>query len=242
MADVSEHYENLLAKYYSWISGGRRTKIDENKKFFVDHDIRPLRSGLAFDLGAGCGFQSIPLANLGFEVVAIDLSSKLLAELKAAAAQSQVETVCDDLINFTDYTRGNIELVVCMGDTLTHLESLQKVQALFDKVYSTLGANGRLILSFRDLTVELTELDRFIPVQSNARVIFTCFLEYEKDTVKVHDIIYEKKGEQWIMKKSYYKKLRISPDWARNYLQSIGFTIEFDDEKNQMNTIIARKA
>lgn len=242
MATVSEHYENLLATYYSWISGGTREKMDENKQFFVDHDIRPLRSGLAFDLGAGCGFQSIPLANLGFEVVAIDLSSKLLAELNAASDQSQIETVCDDLLNFSDYDRGNIELVVCMGDTLTHLESLQKVEVLFDKVYSALDADGRLILSFRNLTVTLNELDRFIPVRSNAQKIFTCFLEYEEDTVKVHDIIYEKKDDQWIMQKSFFKKLRISPDWIRNYLQSIGFTIEFDNEENQMNFIIARKA
>ena len=242
MATVSDHYENLLANYYSWISGGTRAKTDENEKFFADHDIRPLRSGLAFDLGAGCGFQSIALAHLGFAVVAIDLSSKLLAQLKAATAQFQIETVCDDLLNFTDYDRGNIELVVCMGDTLTHLDSLQKVKVLFDKVYSALEADGRLILSFRNLTVELTELERFIPVQSNDQTIFTCFLEYEEDTVKVHDIIYEKKNEQWVMKKSFFKKLRISPDWTRNYLQSIGFKIEFDNEENGMRFIIARKA
>jgi 2-polyprenyl-3-methyl-5-hydroxy-6-metoxy-1,4-benzoquinol methylase len=242
MTKVFEHYENHLAKYYSWISGGTRAKIDENQKFFMDHNIHPLRSGLAFDLGAGCGFQSIALAHLGFEVVAIDLSSKLLAELKAAAAQFQIEAVCDDLLNFTDYIHESIELVVCMGDTLTHLESLQKVQPLFDKVYSALEDDGRLILSFRNLTVELTELERFIPVKSNAQTIFTCFLEYEEDTVKVHDIIYEKKGNQWVMKKSFFKKLRISPDWTRNYLQSIGFTMEFDKEENGMNFIIARKA
>ncbi len=39
---------------------------------------------------------------------------------------------------------------------------------------------------------ELTELDRFIPVKSDGSKIFTCFLEYEKETVKVHDIIYER--------------------------------------------------
>ena len=241
MANVSEHYENLLAKYYSWISGGRHAKIDENQKFFIDHKIYPQRSGLAFDLGAGCGFQSIPLAHQGFEVIAIDLSSALLAELKAAAAQYRIEVVCDDLLNFADYDRGNIELVVCMGDTLTHLESLQTVQALFEKVYSALEAGGRLILSFRDLTVELIELDRFIPVQSDDQTIFTCFLEYEKDTVKVNDIIYEKEDDHWVLKKSFFKKLRISPDWARNHLQSIGFTIEFDNVENQMSAIIARK-
>ncbi|MGD9226584.1 MAG: hypothetical protein PVF26_08805, partial [Desulfobacterales bacterium] len=81
----------------------------------------------------------------------------------------------------------------------------------------------------------------FVPVKSDDRRIFTCFLEYEKDTVKVHDIIYEKKNTQWVLKKSYFRKLRISPDWTRNYLQSIGFSLEFDNEENGMITIIARK-
>ena len=242
MADVSEHYENLLAKYYSWMSGGADTKIKENQKFFSEHDIHPMRSGLAFDLGAGCGFQSIPLAKLGFQVVAIDLSAKLLAELKETSGKLQIEAVCDDLLNFTNYDRGRIELVVCMGDTLTHLESIKKVRTLFDKVYSAVESGDRLVLSFRNLTVELREVDRFIPVQNDDHTIFTCFLEYEKDTVKVHDIIYEKKDRQWALKKSFFRKLRISPDWTRSYLQSIGFALEFDNEENGLATIIARKA
>ncbi len=46
---------------------------------------------------------------------------------------------------------------------------------------------------------------------------------------------------QWILKKSVYQKLRISPDWTQKYLQEIGFTIEFYDEQNGMIFIIARK-
>ena len=85
------------------------------------------------------------------------------------------------------------------------------------------------------------ELDRFIPVKSNETTIFTCFLEFEKDSVKVHDIIYEKINAQWVLKKSVYQKLRISPDWTQKYLQKIGFTIEFYDEQNGLIFIIARK-
>ena len=241
MASACEHYENHLANYYAWIFGGVKVKTTENRKFFTDHNIQPIRSGLAFDLGAGCGFQSVPLAQLGFRVVAMDLSAKLIAQLKENAKKLPIETICDDLSNFTDYNRGSIELVVCMGDTLTHLESLKEVQALFDKVYSAVESGDRLVLSFRNLTVELRELDRFIPVQNDDHTIFTCFLEYEKDTVKVHDIIYEKKNARWALKKSFFRKLRISPDWTRNYLQSIGFALEFDNEENGMATIIARK-
>lgn len=241
MAGVCEHYENHLARYYAWISGGVDEKMEENRKFFVDHGIQPIRSGLAFDLGAGCGFQSVPLAQLGFRVVALDLSAKMLAQLKKTAKNLPIETICDDLSNFTNYKSGNIELAVCMGDTLTHLDAFKKVQALLDTVFFSLETGGCLILSFRNLTQELVELDRFIPVKSNETTIFTCFLEFEKDSVKVHDIIYEKNNAQWVLKKSVFQKLRISPDWTQKYLQKIGFAIEFYDEQNGLIFIIARK-
>jgi len=241
MAGVCEHYENHLARYYAWISGGVDEKMEENRKFFVDHDIQPIRSGLAFDLGAGCGFQSVPLAQLGFRVVALDLSAKMLAQLKKTAKNLPIETICDDLSNFTNYKSGNGELVVCMGDTLTHLNDFKKVQALLDTVFFSLETGGCLILSFRNLTQELVELDRFIPVKSNETTIFTCFLEFEKDSVKVHDIIYEKNNGQWVLQKSVFQKLRISPDWTQKYLQKIGFAIEFYEEQNGLIFIIARK-
>ena len=241
MAGVCEHYESHLAQYYAWSSGGVDKKIEENRKFFADHDIQPIRSGLAFDLGAGCGFQSVPLAQLGFRVVAMDLSAKMLAQLRKTAKDLPIETICDDLTNFTNYESGNIELVVCMGDTLTHLDALKNVQALLDKVFSSLETGGRLILSFRNLTQELVDLDRFIPVKSNETTIFTCFLEFQEDTVRVHDIIYEKKNDQWVLKKSVFQKLRISPNWTQKYLQEIGFTIEFYEEQNGLIFIIARK-
>jgi 2-polyprenyl-3-methyl-5-hydroxy-6-metoxy-1,4-benzoquinol methylase len=241
MVDVCEHYEKHLAQHYAWISGGVDEKIEENRKFFADHDIQPIGSGLAFDLGAGCGFQSVPLAQLGFRVVALDLSAKMLAQLKKTAKNLPIETICDDLSNFTNYKSGNIELMVCMGDTLTHLDAFKKVQALLDTVFSALETGGCLILSFRNLTQELMELDRFIPVKSNETTIFTCFLEFAKDSVKVHDIIYEKNNAQWVLKKSVFQKLRISPEWTQKYLQKIGFAIEFYDEQNGLIFIIARK-
>ena len=66
MASVEKHYEDLLAPYYSWISGGSELKLKEYRNFFRDHGVRPASSGVAVDLGAGPGFQSIPLAETGF--------------------------------------------------------------------------------------------------------------------------------------------------------------------------------
>lgn len=59
-----------------------------------------------------------------------------------------------------------------------------------------LEAGGRFVLTFRDLTFELKELDRFIPLRSGADAIFSCFLEYEAEHVKVHDLVYTRKEEK----------------------------------------------
>ncbi|MEE4607003.1 MAG: class I SAM-dependent methyltransferase [Desulfobacteraceae bacterium] len=241
MASVKEHYDSLLASCYSWMCGGSDLKLKENRAFFRDHGIRPALSAAAVDLGSGAGFQTIPLAEAGFEVTAIDVSSELLAQLKQTAGKLPIRTVQADLLNFTEYSPEKIELIVCMGDTLTHLKVLADVKELIHRVYGALAQGGLLILGFRDMTVELTQLDRFIPVRSDSKRIFTCFLEYEKNHVKVHDIVYEKTDDQWKMKNSYFRKLRISSQWVREHLSKAGFQVEEVDTANGMITIFARK-
>jgi SAM-dependent methyltransferase len=241
MTDAKTHYDNLLAPYYSWIFGGAEQKLKENRIFFRDHSITPERSGVAMDLGAGSGFQSIPLAEAGFRVIAIDICPALLAELKESAGELAIETMEGDLLTFSNRHPKNTELIVCMGDTLTHLKSLDDVQLLVNNAYQALSDAGLLILTFRDLMFELKGLERFIPVRSESNLIFTCFLEYEKEHVKVHDVIYEKTGGQWQLKKGFYRKLRIPPQWTRNCLLETGFEISKFEIRNGMATIIARK-
>ena len=171
----------------------------------------------------------------------MDLSARLLGELKNNAHNLSIATICDDISNFSIYVRGNIDLVVCMGDTLTHLADLEKVATLMQQAYGALVPGGRLILSFRNLTQALQGLDRFIPVRSNDTTIFTCFLEYKKNTVQVHDIVYEKKKDRWVVHKSAYRKSIIPAEWTRTHLQQAGFNIEFYNENNGLIFIIARK-
>lgn len=241
MAGVEEHYENLLAPYYTWICGGSDSNLKKNRTFLHDHGVNPARSGVAVDLGAGSGFQSIPLAELGFHVIAIDVSHELLKQLKENAADLPIVTVQDNLLHFNAHTPTQVELIVCMGDTLTHLRTQKEVRELIETVYLSLEKGGIFILGFRDMTTELTELDRFIPVRSDEKRIFTCFLEFEKTHVNVHDILYEKTNNRWHMKKSFFRKLRISEGWMRECLHRTGFAVEWHGMDNGMTTLLARR-
>jgi 2-polyprenyl-3-methyl-5-hydroxy-6-metoxy-1,4-benzoquinol methylase len=239
--DIKEHYENHLANYYSWMFGDFNAKLNENQQFFECHNIKPVSSRIAIDLGAGCGFQSIPLAKIGFKVKAIDFSKKLLNELKSKSNGLSIEAIEDNILDFDVYSNCKPELIVCIGDTITHLDSLESVQELIKNNYKILLKSGKLILTFRDLTLELKEEQRFIQVNSDNNRIFTCFLEYHSTYVKVFDIIYEKENGRWIQKISSYKKLVISRDVAEDFFEDAGFEIEFMGIENGLVTIIGTK-
>ena len=239
--NIKEHYENHLANYYSWMFGDFNAKLNENQRFFQSHNIKPVSSKIAIDLGAGCGFQSIPLAKIGFEVKAIDFSKRLLDELKNNSDGLDIESMENDILNFDAYSNCKPELIVCMGDTITHLDSLESVRKLIKNNYEILLKNGKQVLTFRDLTFELKEEYRFIPVNSDNNRIFTCFLEYHPTYVKVFDIVWEREKGRWIQKISSYKKLIISQDLIKEYFEGAGFKVEFMGVKNGLITIIGVK-
>ncbi len=241
MATVKQHYEELLADVYSWMYGGFELNIKRNRDFIAGHKLVPDGPASAVDLGAGCGYTSIPLAEAGYSVTAIDISGRLLEELKDNSKGLSINTVQGDLLDFDSVIKTGADLFVCMTDTLLHLDSKDSVSLLFSKVYSALNPGAKFIMSFRDLTFELRDTDRFIPVKSDDTTVFTCFLEYEAEKVKVHDIIYRKTNGKWDLYKSFYRKLRLSRQWVEEQLLESGFKLQVSDAENGFITIITSK-
>ncbi|MCP4142142.1 MAG: class I SAM-dependent methyltransferase [Chloroflexi bacterium] len=241
MATVKEHYNEVLSDVYSWMFGGFESGIQRNIEFINKHKLSPQGSGTAVDLGAGCGFQSIPLARAGYAVSAIDLDAKLLDELKKNAGNLEITTVQGDLVDFDEYLNGDVELAVCMTDTILHLESREKLRSLFAKIFAALESEGKFIITFRDLSYELKDADRILPVRSDENIIFTCFLEYEEEIVKVHDVVYKKTNGEWALSKSFYKKLRLPKAWVEEELSRSGFSKIDSTVENGLVTIMAHK-
>ena len=85
VTSVKQHYDELLGPVYSWILGDFETAYDANVGLFETLGLAPGPGSLAVDLGSGPGCQSIPLAELGYDVVAIDFCQALLDELQSVA-------------------------------------------------------------------------------------------------------------------------------------------------------------
>ena len=242
MNTAKDHYDQQLASVYSWMAGAPEAAIRRNYHLFRQLEIDSMPKGLALDLGSGSGFQSIPLAQLGFSVVAVDFCAALLTELSDHANNLSIRTVHDDILNFSKWVEEQAQVIVCMGDTLTHLESLSSVQSLLLSVERALAESGKLVLTFRDYSVEPHGTQRFIPVRSDSSLILTCFLEYHKDFMEVYDLLYRRDGERWVLNTSSYPKLRIDQNWVCEELQKLELKVIQNEIIDGMICIVAQKS
>jgi SAM-dependent methyltransferase len=237
---VAEHYERVLSPVYAWMSGGAEAAIAAGGAELDALNLSLAPGARVVDLGCGFGMHAIPLARAGARVLAVDSSAQLLSELKRLAGDLGIDTVQDDLLSFRAHLTGQAAGVFCMGDTLTHLPEHTNLDLLVQEVAEALAPGGWFVLSFRDYTEPLLEDNRFIPVRSDERRILTCFLEYEEDTVVVHDILHERAGDAWQTRVSSYRKLRLSPDRVIGSLETFGFDARREAGARGMVRIVAR--
>ena len=99
---VTEHYRQLLAPIYQWMAGGSEAACRQGAADLAALGIRP-SAGLAVDLGAGFGMHSIPLAQLGYAVEAIDSSPLLVSQLRQLASGLRIRATEADLLDFAQY-------------------------------------------------------------------------------------------------------------------------------------------
>jgi 2-polyprenyl-3-methyl-5-hydroxy-6-metoxy-1,4-benzoquinol methylase len=236
------HYEQLLSPIYRWMLGDFDSALERSRKELEELGIgRASEGARGLDLGAGLGLQTIPLVRLGYLTTAIDASEELLSELSSVCPEANA--VHGDLLDADTLAPGAYDVVVCMGDTLTHLPSREDVARLLASVRRKLSPHGTLALTFRDYASRVREAtDRFILVRAGAERILTCCLDYGPEHVQVTDIVHERSGAGWALRASAYPKLRLSREWVTEQLERNGLAITLSSTDAGKISIVARPA
>lgn len=242
---AAKHYEEVLAKHYGWMTGMTfDEKVAEQRDVLRALGIGPGIGGAAADLGCGNGYQSFALVELGASpVFAFDTSAYLLQELETRNGAGIVQPVHADICEFGSKIRPRlVQVLVCMGDTITHLPSRGAVGSVFDQAAECMVPGGLLALTFRDFSAELTGADRIIPVRSESDRIMICALDYSDDKVEVTDVIYSRQGTGWHIEKSCYEKLRLAPEWLAAELAARQFRVVRNEAVGRLHAITAEYA
>jgi len=124
------HYDRHLGDIYTWMVGDFDARQKEHQHFLEASGLSPHGTSIALDLGAGHGIQSVSLVKLGYTVKAIDFNQQLLSELIDNTQRLSVTGFNDDIRQVKKYADPQPELIICWGDTLTHLESLDDIRQL----------------------------------------------------------------------------------------------------------------
>jgi SAM-dependent methyltransferase len=252
MPTATAHYANLLARHYTWMLNLSFDEKVTEQRTILSPILKDTPRGPAVDLGAGPGFQSLALAQLGFSpILALDTSPELLTELESAllthTTSDNIHTHQADILNLANHVQpATAAAIVCMGDTLTHLPDHESVRHLFSAAATALAPGGLFVLTWRDLTIELKDTDRFIPVRSDSDKIMTCFLEYTSPTtVQVHDLVYTRDPNhdpaKWTVEKSSFPKLRLSPAWVTQELTAAGLAAQSTATAGRLSLTVAQK-
>src|SRR5258708_6874848 len=161
-------YPTHLGPVYAWMLGDLDAAFARGAREIDDLPL-PAARGVAVDLGAGLGLHSLGLAKRGFDVVAIDSCQSLLDELRSRVESLPIGIHDADLLEFRGFLTGQPQVIVCMGDTLTHLPALPAVESLLAGVAASLAPGGAVAATVRGYeTAELEGEQRFILVRAGA--------------------------------------------------------------------------
>lgn len=215
--------------------------LDEARAELREIGIDDRAPGISVDLGAGPGIYSIPLAELGFSVIALDSCAGLLKELRDLEGDYSLQTILGNLTSFRAHCPEGVDVILCMGDTLTHLPTRESVEQLLRDVKAALEPGGVFVATFRDyVSAPLGGVARFIPVRSDENRILTCFLEYGDEIVTVYDILQARKETGWSTSVSSYPKLRLDPVWIEAELDRMNFKTTLEPGSRGMVRLVGR--
>ena len=194
------------------------------------------------DLGAGFGAHVLPLLAAGKRVTAVDFNAELLAQLVGAAGgASRLTTEQADLVRFLEAASGSEwDVILCLGDTLTHLEDEGAVKRLLAQAVLRLSGRGRLALSYRDSsTFQAEGVARFIQVARDETRIMHCLLEpIAQNRLRVTDIVTEVAADGPRTRLGEYTKLRLPSRTLVDWAEAAGLTLARQSVEQGMTSLI----
>ncbi len=125
---------SVFAKYYDELTAN----IDYKKrgKYFnsIIEKFNKTDNNILLDLGCGTGSLSEVMAELGYDVIGIDNSMEMLeiAMSKNFEKNLPIQYLCQDMREIDMF--GTIGITICALDSINHLESLEDVRKVFEKV------------------------------------------------------------------------------------------------------------
>lgn len=176
--DIRTFYDDLAGDY-DRMTGFSRRFAHERPFFRMLVEKEGIRTAL--DAGAGTGFHSLLLAQLGVAVTAIDVSPAMLKEAERHAGEMNLSVrFAETPFQSAHATlRSQFDLVLSMGNSLAHLESGEDLREALGQFFACTKPGGLLFLQNLNYDRILARREKVQSIKENGETTFVRFYDFE---------------------------------------------------------------
>jgi len=209
-------FYETLSRYYDDLFPASPLQVG-----FVAERVPP--GGSVLDVAAGTGNLAVELCGKGIQVTAIDVDPAMVERMEAKRRDGLHEgfkPLLMDMRGLGDLPGQAYDAVLCVGNSLPHLDDLTEIADAVIRMYDRLKDGGTLVLQtvnydriLRDHVKELPILERH---KDGVIVAFKRFYELEEDGILFKGLLTVQDGET---SEVYENTVRLLPLQSEELLQ-----------------------
>jgi SAM-dependent methyltransferase len=203
-------YDALSTDYDRFVDWGGRLASELP---FIERQLEAADAHRVLDAACGTGMHAIALAQKGYEVVGADLSAGMIERARENGAQSDLTAgrarsggVRFKVAGFGELSSkvGNdFDAVLCLGNSLPHLLTAEKLAIALDDFAACLRPGGLLLIQNRNFDAVLADHDRWMEPQAqregDTEWLFLRFYDFEPNGLLTFNLVTVRReaGADW---------------------------------------------
>lgn len=195
---IQKFYDNLASDYdklfYNWQDTTKEQALILDNLF---NEYGYDNKSHILDCACGIGTQAIGLANLGYHVVASDISSEEIKQARKRAENQNTDITFEnaDFRELSQKFDQKFDIIIAMDNALPHMLTKTDLKKALCSIVDQLSPNGMFVASIRDYDILLQNKPPYSPpyihkTQNSQRVSFQTW-EWEDDIYKLVQYIIE---------------------------------------------------
>ncbi len=171
-----------IAPYYQHIF-----KINVNQVDFITLKI-PESDGKVLDIGCGIGTLSLALTNHYQNILGIDMDAEMIraATKKMKDESKSIQFKQISMLKLDAFfDKNSIDGIICFGNTLVHLNSLDEITEFLQQSKALLKSNAKLLLQIVNYDKIIEKNIRQLPLIENDEITFERNYYYRKSENKI---------------------------------------------------------
>ncbi|KOH46119.1 class I SAM-dependent methyltransferase [Sunxiuqinia dokdonensis] len=163
-----EIFYSAIAKYYNQIF-----PLNEKQLEFVKSSLVGLDGKKILDIGCSTGQLAKKLAGLGGQVTGLDLNEKMIALAQKENHFPDLQFVVGNMLEADSYCEeSSLDAVLCFGNTLVHLDSIDEIGRFFKVVAKLLKPGGKFLVQMLNYDYILDQQVDELPLIDGPKISF----------------------------------------------------------------------